>query len=184
MEFEGKPPFKRTIQLAGDHLTLLADKETSAQKFSRAPALERAPVVAAASPATPKSAEQKSTRAPAISGGPTTPAASPQKPKMAEYSAVEAAKHVGETATVIDNVDDVHQTTAGTIFINMGGAYPNNVFTVFIPATSAADFRGVQTYKGAKVKVSGKIGMYKEKPQIVVTDRSQLATVQASPSPP
>ena len=35
--------------------------------------------------------------------------------------AAEAAKHVGEIATVTDRVDGVHQSSKGNIFLNMGG---------------------------------------------------------------
>jgi hypothetical protein len=40
------------------------------------------------------------------------------------YAAEEAAKHVGETATVKDRVDGFHQSGKGNIFLNMGGKYP------------------------------------------------------------
>ena len=108
--------------------------------------------------------EQKFTRAPPITG-----------PTSTDYSALEAARHIGETATVTDKVDDVHQTNAGTIFINMGGAYPNHLFTAFIGASEAPEFRDVKTYKGATISVSGTILLYKEKPEIVVTDPAQLS---------
>jgi hypothetical protein len=159
MEFKGKPSFKRKILLAGDHLTLLAGGTDSEQKFTRAPAITGTPASAA-----PMSAASTS----------------------AEYNAFEAAKHVGERGTVIDKVEDVHQTNAGTIFINMGGAYPNHAFTAFIAAEDASDFKSVKAYKGATISVTGKIGLYKDKPQIVVTDPSQLTvkTPAESPSPP
>ena len=56
------------------------------------------------------------------------------------YTAAEAAKHVGETATVTDRVEGVHQSGKGNIFLNMGGKYPNQAFTAFIPSASAAQF--------------------------------------------
>jgi hypothetical protein len=51
------------------------------------------------------------------------------------YTAVEAGKHVGETATVKDKVDGAYQSARGHIFLSMG---PNQAFTAFIPASSAA----------------------------------------------
>ena len=161
MQFEGKAPFTRKIEIDGDHLTLLADGENTEQKYTRAPVIAG---VKAAAKSPPKSAENA-----AAAVAKVKPAG-----KALECNALEAADHVGETATVTDKVDDVHQTTAGTIFINMGGAYPNNAFTIFIPASSAVDFKSFKNYKGARLSVSGKIGEFKEKPQIVVTDPSQL----------
>src|SRR6266567_4448734 len=88
---------------------------------------------------------------------------------VAVYNAAEAAKHVGENATVSDRVDGVHQSGKGNIFLNMGGKYPNQVFTAFIPAKAAGQFSDYQKYDGQTVAVSGKITLYQGKPEIVVT---------------
>src|SRR4051812_25142150 len=90
------------------------------------------------------------------------------------YMAVEAAKHVGETAAVTDRVDGVHQSGKGNIFLNMGGKYPNQAFTAFIPSGSAAQFANAQQYEGKTVSVSGKIQLYKGKPEIIVNSPSQI----------
>jgi DNA/RNA endonuclease YhcR with UshA esterase domain len=94
----------------------------------------------------------------------------------ATYTAVEAAKHVGETATVKDKVDGFHQSGKGNIFLNMGGKYPNQAFTAFIPSASAAQFSQPQQYEGRTVSVSGKITLYRGKPEIIVTSTSQITT--------
>ena len=90
------------------------------------------------------------------------------------YTAVEAAKHVGETATITDKVDGVHQSSKGNIFLNMGGKYPNQAFTAFIPSASAAQFPNPQQYEGRTVAVSGKVTLYKGKPEIIVNSPSQI----------
>jgi hypothetical protein len=91
------------------------------------------------------------------------------------YSACEASKHVGETATVTDRVDGVYQSGKGNIFLNMGGKYPNQCFTAFIPSGSAAQFTNAQQYDGKTVSVSGKIQLYKGKPEIIVTSPGQIS---------
>jgi DNA/RNA endonuclease YhcR with UshA esterase domain len=91
------------------------------------------------------------------------------------YTAAEAAKHVGETATVTDRVDGVHQSGKGNIFLNMGGKYPNQAFTAFIPSASASQFPNPQQYEGRTVAVSGKITLYKGKPEIIVNSPSQVS---------
>jgi hypothetical protein len=91
------------------------------------------------------------------------------------YMAPEAAKHVGETAIVKDRVDGFHQSGKGNIFLNMGGKYPNRAFTAFIPAASAAQFSQAQQYEGRIVAVSGKITLYKGKPEIIVNSPSQIS---------
>jgi hypothetical protein len=90
------------------------------------------------------------------------------------YTASEAAKHVGEIATVTDRVDGVHQSGKGNIFLNMGGKYPNQAFTAFIPSGSSWQFSNPQQYEGRTVSVSGKITLYHGKPEIVVTNLSQI----------
>src|SRR5438874_13035747 len=94
----------------------------------------------------------------------------------ATYTATEAAKHVGETATVTDRVDGVHQSGKGNIFLNMGGKYPNQAFTAFIPSANAAQFSQPQQYEGRTVVVSGKITLYRGKPEIIVNSLSQIST--------
>lgn len=79
----------------------------------------------------------------------------------ATYTATEAAKHVGENATVSDRVDSVHQSGKGNIFLNMGGKYPNQAFTAYIPSGSAGQFSDYQKYDGKTVAVSGKITIYR-----------------------
>ncbi len=98
-----------------------------------------------------------------------------QTPQSSTYTATEAAKHIGETATVTDKVDGVHQSGKGNIFLNMGGKYPNQAFTAFIPAKSAGQFSDYQKYDGQTVAVSGKITLYQGKPEIVVTSSSQIS---------
>src|SRR6266567_6854777 len=89
-------------------------------------------------------------------------------------TAAEAGKHVGEIATVTDKVDGVHQSSKGNIFLNMGGKYPNQAFTAWIPSASAGQFSNPQQYEGKTVAVSGKITLYRGKPEIIVTNVSQI----------
>src|SRR2546430_10896972 len=96
--------------------------------------------------------------------------------QSSNYSASEAAKHVGNTATVTARVDGVHQSGKGNIFLNMGGKYPNQAFTAFIPSASAGQFSQPQQYEGRTVAVSGKITLYRGKPEIIVTSPSQIST--------
>ena len=90
------------------------------------------------------------------------------------YTALEAHEHVGETATITDKVDRVHQSGKGSISLNMGGTDPNPAFTAFVPARSAAQFPQPQQYEGRTVAVSGKITSHRGKPEIIVTSPAQI----------
>ena len=92
----------------------------------------------------------------------------------AVYTATEAANHIGESATVTDKVDSVHQSGKGNIFLNMGGKYPRQAFTAFIPAASSMQFPRANEYQGRVIAVLGKIELYHGKPEIVVTSPNQI----------
>ena len=82
-----------------------------------------------------------------------------------EYSAAEAGKHAGETATVTDTVANVFESKAGNIFLNFGARYPNQVFTAFMPKDSADQFPNAKELVGRTVSITGKIVLYKGKPE-------------------
>src|SRR5947207_13865291 len=90
------------------------------------------------------------------------------------YSASEAAKHVGETVTVADKVANVFESKAGNVFLNFGARYPNQVFTAFIPKDSTDQFPNAKELDGRTVSITGKIVLYKGKPEIVLDDPSML----------
>jgi DNA/RNA endonuclease YhcR with UshA esterase domain len=47
--------------------------------------------------------------------------------------------------------------------------------TAFIPSACAAQFSNPQQYEGRTVSVSGKITLYKGKPEIIVNSPSQIS---------
>jgi hypothetical protein len=91
-----------------------------------------------------------------------------------EYTVLEAAKHIGETAKVTGKVERVNQSLGGSIFLDLGAKYPNNLFTVFIPRSAAGSFPNFKKYDGLTITVSGEIREYNNKVEIVVTDPSQI----------
>ena len=97
-----------------------------------------------------------------------------------EYSAVEAAKHIGETATVTDKVERANQAKRGNIFLNMGGKHPNETFTIFIPADAAPKFADFKKYEGAIVSVTGKITAHGEKPELTVNSPEEITIKEGS----
>jgi hypothetical protein len=94
------------------------------------------------------------------------------------YTALEAAKHMGENATITDRIDGVYQSSAGDIFLSMGGKYPNQLFTAFIPSARASGFFRIQQYEGKIMAVSGRITSYKGKPEILIGSPSQLEVIR------
>ena len=58
----------------------------------------------------------------------------------------------------------------------MGGPYPKQPFTAFIPKDSADQFPTAKELNRRTVSITGKIVLYKGKPEIVLDDPSMLKT--------
>lgn len=93
--------------------------------------------------------------------------------------AKDAAKHIGEKATVCDKVFGGRFFESGKdqpTLLNMGDAYPNNPFTFVIygEARKQFSYKPEEFLVNKQVCVTGEIKDYRGKPQIIVTDSSQL----------
>ena len=87
----------------------------------------------------------------------------------------EAAKFVGQNVEVRGSVVAVTTSRKGNTFINFGAPYPNQTFTGYLPAGSASALDPwVQSLRGKTIGVSGVVELYKGKPEIRVTDKSQI----------
>jgi hypothetical protein len=86
-----------------------------------------------------------------------------------------ASSHVGLTVTVKGTVDDVHTASrSGVTFIDLGGRYPNNAFTAVIFSQDAGKFPDVGSLRGRTVEITGRVRLYKRKPEIILRAASQL----------
>ena len=86
-----------------------------------------------------------------------------------------AAAHVGEYATVEGVVAKVFTSDKGNTFLNIGASYPNQTFTGWIPPASPASKSAMLSgIEGKHVKITGRIEMYKGKPEIRINAASQL----------
>lgn len=91
----------------------------------------------------------------------------------ATYTPTEAARHVGETATVA-GVVSIYAPQSGVIFIDMGGAGRTAPFSGFVNKENAAKFSGAAAWNGKPLEITGKIELYQGKVEIVLTDPSQV----------
>ena len=93
----------------------------------------------------------------------------------------EAAKDsIGKQVTVCGTVTGTHTVDAsGVTFLNMGGKYPNNAFTVVILKDDAAKFSyPLSTLSGKNICITGLVKDYKGKPEIVATEEKQILVKQ------
>jgi len=97
----------------------------------------------------------------------------------ASLSPEEAARHVGEDATVCGLVASTNyaaKAPAAPTFLDLGNAYPNQIFTAVIFGSDRAKFGEPEhSVRAKQVCVTGKIFLYEGKPEIVLHDPSQLS---------
>ncbi len=100
--------------------------------------------------------------APALAAGPAT------------IQAREAAHHIGETATVVGVLTNVHMTSGGSFLWDIGGQYPGNPFTVYVSKRDTAVVPNLTPLVGKTIAVTGLIKDYQGKPEIAVSDPKQV----------
>ncbi|WP_214072621.1 S1/P1 nuclease [Mucilaginibacter sp. dw_454] len=83
----------------------------------------------------------------------------------------DVANHLNETVTVIAKVYGIKDFSS-MILVNVGAAYPDSPLTVVL----RGDAKALSTQiDGKAITVTGQVIDYKGKPEIVVTDKSQLS---------
>lgn len=86
----------------------------------------------------------------------------------------ESASYIGKSVTVEGTVVSVHVARSGITFLNFGAAYPNQTFTAVIFQATSSRFPNAQQWEGKRVRVTGKVQLYRGKPEIVLSESSQL----------
>ena len=95
------------------------------------------------------------------------------------FTAEQASKKVGDSIKVCDKIygGRFFETSNGSpTLLNMGAAYPANPLTIMIPGEVRIKmgFAPELQLKDKNVCVAGKIILFKEKPEIIVYNVSQL----------
>jgi hypothetical protein len=84
-------------------------------------------------------------------------------------STSEAAKHIGERATVCGDIASEHTATSSRgspTFINLDQPYPNQVFTVLVWGSDKANVGNLP--RSGRICATGTITEYRGTPQIVL----------------
>ena len=91
---------------------------------------------------------------------------------------IDAANHVGETATVCGTVASAKyaaRSRGSPTFLNLDRAYPKQVFTAVIWGDTRPRFSSPpESMQGAASCVTGFITLYRGKPEILVRDPSAI----------
>lgn len=86
-----------------------------------------------------------------------------------------AASHVGEEVTIKGLIGSVYKTRSGIIFLDMGGRYPENIFTAVIFPEDVMRFSNLGALTGKTVEIKGLVRLYRGKPEIILRTANQLA---------
>lgn len=100
-----------------------------------------------------------------------------------EIKLEDVGKHVGDSVKVCGKVYGgifLDRSKDTPTFLNVGGAYPNTPLTIVIWADTRKQFENKpeEFFKDKNICVVGKIALFKEKPQIVIYDKSQITVQQ------
>jgi DNA/RNA endonuclease YhcR with UshA esterase domain len=100
-------------------------------------------------------------------------------PAGSSITPAEAEHHVGESATVCGVVASAHYaptTKAQPTFLNLDQPYPNQIFTAVIFGRDRPKFGEPEAMQGKSICVTGKIELYRGKPEIIVHNVDQIMT--------
>ena len=96
----------------------------------------------------------------------------------ATFPATDAATHAGETGTVIGVLSNVHKGRGSLLFLDIGGVYPDNVFSgVLFMHGPDINF---DSLVGKTLAITGKIKMYHGKPEIIIDSAAQVGIARPS----
>jgi len=101
----------------------------------------------------------------------------------AKIAATVADKHYGENRIVTGKVVQV-TIRPRTVFLNFERPYPDSPFTGVIFSRFTNQFGDLSSLTNKSVEVSGLITNYQNKPEIVLTNASQLTIGEPMPGPP
>lgn len=93
---------------------------------------------------------------------------------LKQISTGDTKNHIGESATVVGVVSEIHITPKGTVLIDMDGRFPNEQFTAvwFGPSAPVAQ---LQYFDGKTISVKGTIQEYRGRPEIILTSMNQIS---------
>ena len=90
----------------------------------------------------------------------------------------EVSQHIGDSVTVCGKVVDMRYFESSKnkpTFLNIGAKYPNQKLTVVVWENVRTQFTGkVEDLKDKEVCITGRIILYKEKPEIVIDTPGQI----------
>ena len=108
---------------------------------------------------------------------PLRAAESPGADPVRRVAAADAKDHIGYQAVVTGTVAEVHRTDK-LVRLNFEKPFPKQTFTAVVFSNRTNLFSGLDALKGRRVEVTGKIVEYRDRPEIVLTNATQLKVLE------
>jgi hypothetical protein len=89
-----------------------------------------------------------------------------------------AAAKPGEKVVIEDTIREVVTKDSGTVFLNFGAAYPDEVLTAVVMKDTRARFPGIEEWNGKKVHIEGVVSDHQGHSRIILRERGQIALVE------
>ena len=91
----------------------------------------------------------------------------------AVISPLQAKDYIGRVVTVKGFVTEVHKTEK-VAYLNFVEKFPDNPFSGVIFASRFKDLGDITVYEGKNVALTGRVTVYKGKPQIIMDNKEQV----------
>ncbi|MDO8742674.1 MAG: phospholipase D-like domain-containing protein [bacterium] len=91
------------------------------------------------------------------------------------YDYTDASEHVGEYASVRGTLIKTYTSKTGTVFLDFCKEYKNCSFSGVIFADDAKKFGDLSRHVGTSVTLTGKISLYQNKAEIILSDPKQIS---------
>lgn len=89
-----------------------------------------------------------------------------------------AASKTGEKVLIEEIIREVVIKESGTVFLNFGAAYPDEVLAVVVMKDTLPRFPGIESWKEKKVRVEGVVSEHEGRPRIILRERGQIALAE------
>lgn len=96
--------------------------------------------------------------------------------------AEEAPFYYGQTATVVGRAS-VQTMPSGEVYLDLQGRGDGAPISAYVSRWNAGRFPGIANLDGKMVAVTGEIGDFRYRPEIFLTNASQIAVVEPPPPP-
>jgi DNA/RNA endonuclease YhcR with UshA esterase domain len=95
-------------------------------------------------------------------------------------NSVDAKEHIGSKAIVTGTVAEVYKAEK-LIRLNFEKPFPKQPFTAVVFANKTNLFADLDSFKGKRVEVAGKITEYRDRPEMVLTNAMQIKILDEAP---